>query len=222
MKFSILVVCSANICRSPLAGHILRTALSRGGLQESIDVTTRGQRSSSSAPCCTEAVLNAERLGVDCKDLAAHRSHSITPRAISRADLVLTADRETRSAVAQLVHRSHDRTFTLREAVVLGQLVAAERSRRVSSLTGSLRQFVAELDDHRGLTDLPKTSQVRVPGRPWKRLPVHEYDIPDAHQLKHGAHRLTVDLVVESSTALASALVNWSGSEIVGRHLLTD
>ena len=109
----ILVVCTGNICRSPLGEAALRARLD--GRARVVSAGTYGQEGSGA----TEGSIVAGReLGLD---LSAHRARRIRPADIDAADLVLAMEREHRDLVVRSVPEARDRTFTLKELVRLAE-----------------------------------------------------------------------------------------------------
>jgi protein-tyrosine-phosphatase len=84
---NILIVCSGNTCRSPLASVILRDKLSRAPGLEAIDVSSAGVSAWDGAPASEGSFLVAMERGLD---LSAHRARLLTAEIVRRADLVLT------------------------------------------------------------------------------------------------------------------------------------
>jgi protein-tyrosine phosphatase len=87
MVNSILIVCTGNICRSPIGEALLRasSAVSRPGLT----VASAGLAALQGHPADPLAVkLLAER-GID---LSAHRARQLTPELVAAADLILVMD----------------------------------------------------------------------------------------------------------------------------------
>lgn len=83
--FNILFVCTGNTCRSPLAEGIARAELARRGWS-SVQVASAGLAARTGDPASREAVVVAERHGVD---LAGHRSRPLTAELAEWADLIL-------------------------------------------------------------------------------------------------------------------------------------
>ncbi|ROS47971.1 low molecular weight phosphatase family protein [Frigoribacterium sp. PhB24] len=109
----LLVVCTGNICRSPLAAELVRRA-TPAAVESYGTAALEGH-----AP--PRATLDAaRRLGLD---LAAHRARQLTVDAVGHAPLVLALAREHRRAVVSLVPRANRSTFTLREFARLTRLV---------------------------------------------------------------------------------------------------
>jgi protein-tyrosine phosphatase len=113
---SILVVCTGNVCRSPIAEGLLRAAFaSRLGANAPIvsSAGTMGWSGSAADPNSVEAA--AER-GVDISD---HRARELRTRDVASASLILGMSREHARAVVAQDHDVARRTFTLKELVRL-------------------------------------------------------------------------------------------------------
>jgi protein-tyrosine phosphatase len=211
MTFTILLVCGANVCRSPLAAAVLTNRLLSAGLLGQVRVTSLGVNAVAGLDPCTYVVEAARAHGVDVEAMERHRSRRLSVEAVDRADLVLTADRETRASVVRLSHSAHARSFTLRETAGLGALVLAPRPGvRSAETSAHLTTFVNELNGLRGLTELPRTERRRSPTRPWRSTKVHSHDIPDAHQGLAKLHAVTFGLTATSTEQVAAALVSWT------------
>jgi len=114
----ILVVCTGNVCRSPVAQGLLRAALAvrlGDGAPPVTSAGTMGWEGSNADPHSVEAA--AER-GVDISD---HRARMLRPPDVLEADLVLAMAREH----AEALPRSRAKTFTLKELVRLLEALPA-------------------------------------------------------------------------------------------------
>jgi protein-tyrosine phosphatase len=111
----VLVVCSANQCRSPLAAAVLADRLARLGL--ATEVSSAGTHAFEGVPATDSTRLAATRLGLD---LTAHRSRPATPELVRAADLVLTMERHHLREVVVLEPAAFTRSFTLKELVRRG------------------------------------------------------------------------------------------------------
>jgi protein-tyrosine phosphatase len=115
--FSILFVCTANICRSPMAERLAAQELARhGGLISVSSAGTRGHHGDDMHPYAAETL---ESMGVAAD---AFRARQLDASHIGGADLILTATREHRSAVVSLDPASLGRAFTIPQ---FARLVAA-------------------------------------------------------------------------------------------------
>lgn len=111
-RFRIVVVCTGNRFRSPLAEHVIRRAVD--GLP--VDVRSVGVLDLGGVAALPEALEAARALGFD---LSAHRTTLLTPEPLAGADLVLGFER---SHIARAVVNGCapiERTFTLPELVEL-------------------------------------------------------------------------------------------------------
>lgn len=119
--FRILVVCTGNICRSPAAERLLRSALGRLSDPWSATVESAGVGAVVGHPVQERmaALLRAD--GVEADGFAARQ---LTPQLVAAADVVLVADRTHREAVLRTVPTALRRTFMLKEFVRLALLVA--------------------------------------------------------------------------------------------------
>lgn len=100
------MVCTGNICRSPVAAAVLAAAL------PGAEVRSAGTNAVVGAPADPTMSTLAGELG---HDLSGHRSRRLVAPLVDQADLVVTMTREHRSAVVALVPRAVRRTFTLVE-----------------------------------------------------------------------------------------------------------
>lgn len=131
----ILVVCTGNICRSPLGEHALR-----GVLGDAVDVTSAGVGALVGAPPTEELIRVAADAGLDVRD---HRARQLTERIAAEADLVLTMTAEQRSSVTATAPRVTNRAFTFLDAAAvaatLGTAVATDARGRIALLLEALR-----------------------------------------------------------------------------------
>jgi len=108
--FKILVVCTGNICRSPVAERLIQAQ--SNALSLPVLVYSAGTQSMVGHDMTPEAAHLAERYGAD---PAGHVSQQLTELLITDADLVLTATREHRSKVVSLHPRAARYTYTLNQ-----------------------------------------------------------------------------------------------------------
>ncbi len=105
----VLVVCTGNICRSPMAEVLLGAQLAEAGV--AAEVTSAGILYDG-RPASTGAVAAMASLGLDLSD---HASRTLTREMIAVADLVIGMEpRHVREVVA-LHDPAWTKTFTLRE-----------------------------------------------------------------------------------------------------------
>jgi protein-tyrosine-phosphatase len=106
---NILLICTGNICRSPLAAALLQRALAERGI-EGMNVSSAGTGAWDGAPVSEGAYLVGLERGLD---LSAHRARLVTRELVEAADLVLTMARHHRARVDEL--GGEGRVFVLGE-----------------------------------------------------------------------------------------------------------
>jgi protein-tyrosine phosphatase len=160
--FTILVVCTGNICRSPVAERLLRAQSDALGLP--VLVHSAGTQSMVGHDMTPEAAHLAAHYGAD---PANHASKQLTEQLITDADLILTATREHRSKVVSLYPRAARYTYTLNQFARLLP-AAVESTSSVDpiplvepvetprpDLATQLRALVAEVAATRGFSPPP-------------------------------------------------------------------
>jgi len=109
---SILVVCSGNICRSPVAEGLLRRAVQRRFGPDAPGVSSAGTIGLEGSPATRESVEASAERGID---ISAHVARRLTDAMVQGSDLVVCMAAEHRAEIGQRVPAAIDRTFTLKE-----------------------------------------------------------------------------------------------------------
>jgi protein-tyrosine phosphatase len=134
---SILVVCTGNICRSPVAEGFLRGSFATRFGDGAPTVSSAGIAGLEGSPASEESVLAASEYGTDIRD---HRGRMLT-RAMVDADLILGMASEHRETVIDLDPSASGRTFTLKE---LARLLEELEPVEAPALPGSLPDRLAQ------------------------------------------------------------------------------
>ena len=165
--FSVLFVCSGNICRSPLAEQLLRArALAVFGGDSA--ATSREVLFSSAGTIAAAG----QRMPVQAAELSVrfggepslHRSTELDARLVGAADLVIAMAQEHRSAVVRSLPKSNRYTFTLREfAALIGNLAHVAAGEQLlkcgPDIPGQLRGLVPAVAARRGMTSVLSTPE---------------------------------------------------------------
>ena len=110
--FSVLMVCTGNIGRSPMMERLMRRELRARGVGDQVSVTSAGTLAQSGREMEAGATHALTDLGVDVDRFTAT---PLTLEAIAASDLVLVATREHRAEVVNMAPSAVRRTFTLHE-----------------------------------------------------------------------------------------------------------
>jgi protein arginine phosphatase len=106
---NVLLVCTGNICRSPLAEALLVRAL-KDRTMDGVTVGSAGTGAWDGAPASEGAYLVGLERGLD---LSGHRARLLTRELVEQADLILTMARHHRARVDEL--GGEGRVFVLGE-----------------------------------------------------------------------------------------------------------
>jgi len=179
--FRVLMVCTANYCRSPIAEQLLAAATRvRFGTGNAWAVESAGTDAWVSRGIHEFSAQVLEERGVF---VSGHRSREISVSMIGDADLILTASRQHRSAVVRLAPAAIGRTFTMLQ---------------FARLAGAVEPIMAAHSDELGRQLLVEAKAARSRLQPVRP---EEDDLPDpmGHPLQ--AFRVcavTLDSVVQT------------------------
>lgn len=108
----LVVVCTANICRSPMAMGLLLARLAAEGLSDRVEVFSRGVHALRGYPAApTSALLMAER-GID---LSGHIASMLTTEDVETADLLLVMEARHRELILRYWPAAEGRVMLWRE-----------------------------------------------------------------------------------------------------------
>lgn len=165
----VLVVCTANIARSPLAEAMVRARLDHLG----VSVSSAGTRGRVGDPPASGSVALAGQRGLD---ITGHRSRPATPDLIAGADLVLTMSERHRERCSPLATGAAARTFTIEEFVRLLEVVPPG----TPTSGGTDRLLQARDAAHRARASSPRgpdaedvADPIRLPWEAWLTMGEH-------------------------------------------------
>lgn len=154
MTFSILSVCTGNICRSPLAELIIADALKSF---PDVEVSSSGTGALVGSGVPEQAQRLASAVGIDA---SRHVARQFDVAALRDADLIVTMAREHRRIVVESFPAAMRRSFTLRELsrianVAEPSLADAVRGAGASSASEGMRAAIALASALRGTVPPP-------------------------------------------------------------------
>jgi len=178
--FRILVVCTGNICRSPMGERILRHELAQVLVQgaSAIEVTSAGTYAGHAGePMQPGAAAVMSERGIAYDDF---RASALTEALIESHDLILTAERSHRADVVRLNPVAVHRTFTVLEFGRLVESSAAGSSAPTAGLAdgrftpATMGGIVARAAGSRGVVPPPDHARDDDVADPYS-LPVEEF-----------------------------------------------
>lgn len=195
---NILVVCAANVCRSPLAELALRRGLGSGA---HISVTSAGVRANAGDPICplVEARHEDEEWQAQ---VQAHRARPVTLELIEQSSIVLAASRDVRSDLVRIAPRARDRMFTIKEAAYLGAGFSSSAPDRIA-------EYVAYLDRARSRA-VPLTAPTGFVSRLRNRFGARSVTDPVSIADRHGSHG-HAETISEVEAAVAEIVTQLGG-----------
>ena len=150
-SFQVLVACSANVCRSPLAASVIRSSVA--SLGSTVYVSWAGIYATDGDAMCPQAAAYVGHAGV------IGSARQVTPPLLAGADLLLTADRSQRAWLARMDPSTRSRSFTLRQGArlatwVVRKLASGELPTGAPAMPmdpqARLHWLVSEMDAARG------------------------------------------------------------------------
>jgi protein-tyrosine phosphatase len=191
--FGVLIVCTGNMCRSPMAEIMWKARLAEqwGSDAAAITVTSAGVRAPSGTPMHPDAQRVLAESGLDG---SAFRSRRLTLDMIDQADLVLTAARSHRNLIGEQRPAAYSRVYTLME---------------FADLAGAVRDIPLEEADHGGVPGPPDRLAAllaAVRAERGLRRPPDEIDVGDPIGQKLVVFRRCRDALAASTRHTIDAL----------------
>ncbi|MCX7855735.1 MAG: low molecular weight protein arginine phosphatase [Anaerolineae bacterium] len=109
---TILLVCTGNLCRSPMAAALLRRQLDEDGDRRDWRVLSAGIWAEEGEPASAGAVMAMAERGID---LTGHRSRRLTRQMVEEADLILGMAHQHVEAMREAFPEARDRIYLLAE-----------------------------------------------------------------------------------------------------------
>ncbi|MEV5754566.1 hypothetical protein AB0L00_42730 [Actinoallomurus sp. NPDC052308] len=177
-RFHLLFVCTANICRSPIAAELTRLRIRAAGGSDGSRLTV-----SSAGTLGCDGVAMDPRADALLRSLggrtAGFSARAVTAAVVATADLVLTAERRHLEAVVACRPASHSRVFTILEFARLVDRLDAGRLSGACVVSRAV-SLVREAARMRGMSP---------PGA------IGADDIPDPYRRSDGEYRACVTAI---------------------------
>ncbi len=110
----IYVICTGNICRTPMAKALLEREIMRLGLQGTIEVDSAGVYAVEGAPASRGSQVAMRERGLDISD---HRGKQLETRHVQEADMLLVMEERQRQIIFNNWPHALSKTYLLSEMV---------------------------------------------------------------------------------------------------------
>jgi protein-tyrosine-phosphatase len=141
---SILMVCTANICRSPMAEAILKRLVSNRSDADHWHIESAGTWAMDGYPAAELSQYVMQSLGMD---ITSHKSQPVRLALIQRFDLILTMENNQKDGLISEYWEYADRIFMLSEMVGLIMDVSDPIGGRVDDYEGTAHLIERLLSD---------------------------------------------------------------------------
>lgn len=112
MMYKVLFVCTANICRTPMAESYFNRLVAQERLEDCMDAESAGTWAMEGMPA---AELSRQVCAENGLDISNHRSRPVELHLMKSADLVLCMAQEHKNDLLRVFPHFREKIFTLRE-----------------------------------------------------------------------------------------------------------
>lgn len=119
LKLNIMIVCTGNTCRSPMAERLLKEAIEKSGKDiRGYNVCSVGLSTMNGMKASDNSIKVLEEYGIDLSD---HKSTVVTKELIEKSDLILTMTKSHKNFLIQSIPKYAQKVYTLKEFAGLGE-----------------------------------------------------------------------------------------------------
>jgi protein-tyrosine phosphatase len=187
----VLVVCTGNLCRSPLFAALL----ARDVDDARVTVTSRGTLATPASVVPAATLAAGTRLGVD---LEGHVARPLSSVDLEDADLVLTACRRHRRDVVRMSPAAASKAFTIVEFARLAEAALTEGAAWAAD--------EGAVDSGPGRSGVALESLLRMRGSVLRPDDPEDDDVVDPMGRRAGVHLRVARRLATAATTIASAL----------------
>jgi len=209
---TVLIIDGADVCRAPITEFTLRSGFDQAWLADTT-VVSRGLEAEPDRTMCDVA---ADRIGFTSASIGfygAHRSQRLTRDEVAAASLVLTAERDQRSAVVRMLPGTQARVFTWKEARVLATILTERVVSGAADAPADLDDLARLLHASRGSIPVIEPP-VKTAAFHWRKQPATDpLSIIEGHDETRATHKAAVDESRQTATALAGLFVDLANAE---------
>lgn len=119
----ILVICSGNICRSPMAEGIIKKIISDFSIPDTV-VSSAGLSAYDGEPASEYAIEALEEIGIDIKS---HRSRRVMKQDLDEADCIYVMTEQHKNVIIDAVPETENKIVVMEIADPFGQSLAKYR-----------------------------------------------------------------------------------------------
>lgn len=191
MTFTILAVCTGNICRSPVAEYVLAQRMSDVA---EVSVQSAGVGALVGHGVADPAQLLAADLGLD---MSEHVARQLDVSLIRKADLILAMARDHRRHVVEATPTALRRTFTIRELARIADVAQ-------DHLTSAITEAGAKTPDEALRAAVAVASAIRGTVPPPERA--DEFDVIDPYGRGISAYQQSFTELIPAAERVAAFL----------------